>query len=331
MSGGRAVGVLGGGAWGTALACAAARAGPPVRILVRDEANRAAINERRENEKRLAGLALPDAIEAVGEAAELDPCDVVLLAVPAQQTRNLLNDLAELLAGRTLIACAKGIERGTAALQSEIVAETVPGAMIAALSGPGFATDVVKGLPTAVTLAAPEAGQARSLSRLLSSATFRIYANDDLVGVELGGALKNVLAIGAGIIEGRGLGESARAALIARGLAEMSRLAVACGGRRETLAGLSGLGDLVLTATSRQSRNLCFGHALGEGHAVAEMLATGQPLAEGAHTAGAALALARKHGVDLPITAAVADVVEGRRTIEACIDDLVNRPLRMEE
>lgn len=324
------VGVMGAGAWGTALAAVAARAGRHVLLAARDPQVVAAINERHENPARLPGVRLAETIRATVDMSELAACDPILSVVPAQATRSALLPLRDAFAGHTIVACAKGVEAGTGLLQSEVIAEILPEAGRAALSGPGFAGEVAAGLPTAVTLAAMRLDEAGALAKTLSSSSFRPYASDDLVGVELGGALKNVLAIAAGVVEGRGLGESARAALVARGLAEMTRLGSALGARPATLAGLSGLGDLVLTAMSGKSRNARFGMALGRGQSVADLLAEGQPLAEGASTAAAALRLAKRHAVDVPVTAAVADLVDGRRTVDQCIEDLVNRPLKPE-
>jgi glycerol-3-phosphate dehydrogenase (NAD(P)+) len=228
------------------------------------------------------------------------------------------------------VAAAKGIEQATRKTQTAIFAEVLAGNSPAALSGPGFAEEIARGLPTAVTMAAKSLDLAHALSAALATDAFRLYTTDDLVGVELGGALKNVLAIAAGIVVGRALGESARAALIARGLAEMMRLGAALGARPETFMGLSGLGDLVLTATSRTSRNLTFGVALAEGRHPADLLAAGQPLAEGAHTAAVAAELALRHGIEMPIFSAVAEIVSGRIGVDAAIEGLVTRPIRAE-
>jgi glycerol-3-phosphate dehydrogenase (NAD(P)+) len=229
-----------------------------------------------------------------------------------------------------VLACAKGIEDGTGLLQTEIIALCIPQARPAVLSGPGFAEEIARALPTAVTIAAADIALAHRLCTALSSDTFRPYASADVVGVELGGAAKNVLAIACGIVAGRGLGESARAALIARGLAEIMRLGAALGARPETFMGLSGLGDIVLTATSAQSRNTGFGAALARGRTVADLMAAGAPLAEGAHTAPVIAALARKHGVDTPVLAAIASVIGGAATVDEAIESLISRPLRPE-
>jgi glycerol-3-phosphate dehydrogenase (NAD(P)+) len=324
--------IAGAGAFGSALALVAHRAGHDVTLWARDPALAEAIGHSRENTRYLRGEAIPPEISVTAEAKSFREAGLVLLVVPSQATRGVLERLkADVPRGIPVIACAKGIERDTGLLQSEIVAEVLPEAFPAALSGPGFAEEIARGLPTAVTIAADALSLAHPLCAMFASERFRPYASDDLAGVELGGALKNVFAIAAGIVAGRALGESARAALIARGLAEMMRLGVALGARRETFMGLSGLGDLVLTATSRHSRNLAFGMALGEGRHPAELLVAGMPLAEGAYTAHIAAELAERHAVDAPVVAAVAAVIDGRIGIEAAIDGLVTRPLKAEK
>jgi glycerol-3-phosphate dehydrogenase (NAD(P)+) len=325
------IGVVGAGAFGTALAIVAHRAGREVVLWGRSATEAHAMRARRVNERHLPGVELAAAIEVTADAAMLNRADILLLAVPAQATRETVALLAaEGVWKIPVVACAKGIERASGKLQSDIIAEMLPSARPAALSGPGFAEEIARGQPTAVTIAAADLDVAHAVSRALASETFRPYASDDLVGVELGGAIKNVLAIAAGVVAGRGLGESARAALIARGLAEMTRLGVALGARADTFMGLSGLGDLVLTATSRSSRNLAFGMALGEGRSAEELLAPGMPLVEGAHTARVAAELAARLKVEAPIIAAVAATIDGTRTVEQAIEGLVNRPLKAE-
>ena len=330
MSGAVTVAVMGGGAFGTAMACVAARAGHRVVLLVRDPSDAAALAERREN-PRLPGVRIPDTIRPSADLAASGEADLCLIAVPAQETRAAANALSPHLAGGTpVIGCAKGIERTTGRRQIEVLAECLPASPAAVLSGPGFAAEIARRLPTAVTIAAGEMAHAHRLCALLQADRFRPYASDDPVGVEIGGSTKNVLAIACGVVAGRALGESARAALIARGLAEMTRLGVALGGKAPTFMGLSGLGDLVLTATSAQSRNMRFGMALGAGRSVSDLLAAGEPLAEGAYTAAIAARLARDHAVEAPIMSAVAAVIEGRFTIDDAIEGLVNRPLKAE-
>jgi glycerol-3-phosphate dehydrogenase (NAD(P)+) len=323
--------IAGAGAFGTALAVVADKAGRRVTLFARDAAQAEAIAATRENARYLPGVALPGSIAVTADPTSIRRADLVLLAAPAQATRALATMLAENIPpAAPVVATAKGIEQGSRKTQTEIIVEILPTARPAALSGPGFAEEIARGFPTAVTMVAADLDLAHALSAALATDTFRPYASDDLVGVELGGAIKNVLAIAAGIVAGRALGESARAALIARGLAEMMRLGAAFGARAETFMGLSGLGDLVLTATSGHSRNLAFGMALGEGARAADLLAAGMPLAEGAHTATVAAELARRHGVDMPITAAVAAIVAGNIGVDAAIEGLVSRPLKAE-
>jgi glycerol-3-phosphate dehydrogenase (NAD(P)+) len=322
--------VAGAGAFGTALAIVAERAGRQVALVARDPEQAEAIAKSRENVRYLPGVSLPASIQVTASAERLAEADLIILAAPAQATRALVTAHADKVpAGVPVVATAKGLEKGSGKPQTEIIAEILPSARPAALSGPGFAEEIAQGFPTAVTIAAGNLELAHAVAAALATETFRPYASDDLAGVELGGAIKNVLAIAAGIIAGRALGESARAALIARGLAEMMRLGAALGAKAETFMGLSGLGDLVLTATSRHSRNLGFGIALGEGRRPAELLASG-PLVEGAHTAAVAAELARRHGVDMPITSAVAAIVAGKLSVDAAIEGLVTRPLKAE-
>ncbi|MDH3195083.1 MAG: NAD(P)-dependent glycerol-3-phosphate dehydrogenase [Hyphomicrobiales bacterium] len=325
------VGIIGAGAFGTAMAMIVAQTGRTAIVFGRDQARIAEINERRSNAQYLPGVKLPDAISASTDPAALASCEIILIAVPAQATRKVAQVLADTLPrGVTILACAKGIEQETGASQVAILTETLPHRPLAVLSGPGFAADIAKGLPTAVTIAANRPETAHYVADRLATPSFRPYACTDVAGVELGGALKNVIAIACGVVAGRALGESARAALITRGLAEMMRLADAFGAQRQTLMGLSGLGDLVLTATSMQSRNTRFGVALGEGKTVSELLDAGMPLAEGAYTAGIAADLAARHGVDMPITEAVAAVIAGTFSVDAAIAGLVTRPLKSE-
>ena len=331
MSGFERVAVAGAGAFGTALALVAHRAGCPTTLWARDPRQAEQIGSTGENLAYLPAIAIPPGILVTADPAALRAADLILLAAPAQATRLLLAALASSGAdGPVVVACAKGIESATGRLQAEVIAECCPQARAAALSGPGFAEEIARGLPTALTIAAGELALARTIAAALSSDALRLYASDDMVGVELGGALKNVLAIACGVVAGRGLGESARAALIARGLAEMMRLGAAFGARPETFMGLSGLGDLVLTATSPKSRNTAFGMELGRGGSVAELLRAGAPLAEGAHSAAIADELARRAGADAPITAAVAALVAGRIGVDEAIGGLVSRPLKAE-
>lgn len=336
------VAVIGAGAWGSALANAAARAQPaaqgagsfsafsPVPLWGRDAADMAAMAQTHENARFLPGVTLDAGVVPSSDPKLLENADAVLLVLPAQQIRTALGQLRPHLSRPALpvVICAKGIERGSGLFMSDVVREALPDAIPAVLSGPSFAADVARGLPTAVALAAEDETLAARLARRLSGPTLRIYHSNDIRGVEIGGAAKNVLAIACGIVMGRGLGESARAALVARGFAEMVRFAVAHGADPATLMGLSGLGDLVLTCGSRQSRNYAFGEALGAG--VPMDRASDGKLTEGAATAPVLLERARNAGVDMPVAAAVAAILDGRISIDAAIDELMMRPLRRE-
>ncbi len=321
----RRIGVLGAGAWGTALAIVAARAGNAVTLCGRDAAAVAAMRADRENRRRLPGARLPDAVTLVADPAALTGAAAILLAVPAQELRGACDRLPAGDRPPPLVICAKGLERATGLRLSEVLAQRRPGARVAALSGPSFAPEVARGLPTAVVLAADSLDLAAELAGSLASPCFRPYPSDDLLGVELAGALKNVVAIAAGVTMGKGLGENARAALVTRGLAEMGRLAAALGARRETLMGLSGLGDLLLTATSLASRNTSFGFALAQGRRPAELVA-GAALSEGAFTAEAACRLGARVGVELPVAEAVRAVIAGELSVDAAIGGLLARP-----
>ena len=321
------IAVIGAGAWGTALANVAARAGRTVTLHARDAASAAVIAAKRES-PRLPGLRLDDRVAVIADGAAAAQADAILLAVPAQALRAVAAALATALKPATpVISCAKGIERGTGLFMTEVIAACAPQAVPAVLSGPSFAADVMRGLPTAVTLAAADAQIAAALAQALGSATFRPYHTTDVRGVEIGGAAKNVLAIAAGIVTGRGLGARARAALVTRGFAELMRFGRACGARPETLVGLSGLGDLVLTCASLQSRNFSLGVALGEGRTLAQAQSR---LAEGVLTASALVAIAQRHGVEMPIATAVDAVLDGRLGIDAAIESLLTRPFRAE-
>jgi glycerol-3-phosphate dehydrogenase (NAD(P)+) len=318
------IAVIGAGAWGTALANSAARAGREVMLWARDPAAVAALTTVREG-PRLPGIKLDERIAATGALADAAGADAALLVVPAQNLRTAAMALASHLAtGIPVVACAKGIERGTHKFMTEIIGETLPAAMPAILSGPSFATDVARGLPTAVTLACADEAIAALLARALGSQTFRPYHTTDVRGVEIGGAAKNVLAIGAGIVEGRKLGASATAALVTRGFAELTRFGRALGARPETLTGLSGLGDVVLSCSSPQSRNFSLGIALGQGRK------PDARLAEGAFTAAALVELANEKNVEMPIAAAVASVLDGTLSVDAAIESLLTRPFRAE-
>lgn len=325
----RTIGVVGAGAYGAALALAASRAGCSVRLWARDAATIAAI-ERTRQAPRLPGIDLPEAIQATADLADLAHCDALIVAVPTQSLRAACEALAKAFPPRApVISAAKGIELASGLFPTQIVASAWPGASTAILSGPSFAADIGRGLPTAVTLAAAEPELARALAETLSSPAFRIYHSDDPRGVEIGGAAKNVLAIAAGIAIGLGFGESARAALVARGFAELRRFGEAHGGEPETLMGLSGLGDVVLSCASAQSRNFAYGLALGAGKTPAE--ATGGALAEGAFTAPVLAGMARSAKVETPIAEAVAEIIAGRIGVREAVAALLARPIKAEK
>ena len=320
------VAVIGAGAYGTALACAAVRAGRQVTLYARSAESAAQMKATRKN-PRLPGVSIDKSVGITADMAAAARADIVLLATPAQHLREAATTLAPFLRpAAPIVACAKGIERGTHRFMTEVITETIPDARPAILSGPNFADDVARGLPTAVTLAARDERLASDLVQALGSSTFRPYHTTDVRGVEIGGAAKNVLAIAAGIVVGRQLGASALAALTTRGFSELARLGRACGARSETLSGLSGLGDLILSCASPQSRNFAFGIALGRGE---------QPnrdkLAEGEFTAPVLIELAASQDVDMPVSNAVAAILSGRVTIDAAIEGLLTRPFRAEE
>lgn len=321
------VAILGGGAWGTALAQAQASVGRNVLLWAREPEVVNAINTQHENISFLKGVALHPNVRATAHMTDLLAAPVILVVTPAQHMRTTLAALGpKALAGKTIILCAKGIEIETGALLSHIVMAMAPEAHVAVLSGPTFAADIARGLPCAVTLAAPTMDAARTLAAALGTKTFRPYASDDVVGAEIGGAIKNVIAIACGIVMGRAYGDSARAALLTRGMSEMMRLALAMGGRRETLMGMCGLGDLMLTASSMLSRNFSLGVALGEGQSLKEIMAGRNSVAEGVHTARAVVGVARSLGLELPVLEAVNSLLHDGQPVEAVINQLLARP-----
>ena len=321
--------VIGAGAFGTALASVMALEGKAeVTLLGRDAALMADLRIDRLHEAALPGIPLPDMLTFAHEPDVLQQAEIVLFAMPSQAHDDAARQYGPYLSPSAhIVTCAKGIERGQSRLLTEVLGAVIPNHPIAVLSGPGFAADIARGLPTAMAIAAADLSTADYLAQAISGKSFRLYASEDRVGVQLGGALKNVLAIACGIVDGMGLGHSARAALIARGLAEMSRLVAAMGGQADTVRGLSGLGDLVLTATSQQSRNLRFGTALGRGEPMD--FASGA-LVEGAFTAAVAARMAEGHSVSMPITDAVAAIIEGRLDIPTAITQLMSRPITTE-
>jgi glycerol-3-phosphate dehydrogenase (NAD(P)+) len=327
----RSTAIIGGGAWGTALAALIARNEVETILWALEEDVARSINGRRENAVYLPGVRLPETLRATPHLEATGGRDAYVFVVPAQHSRGVLQQLRNVAPAHAPLAlCSKGIERATGKLLTEVLAEVWPEAEAAILSGPSFARDVAEGLPTAVTLASRSAATGARWMATIGAPHFRPYLSDDLIGAELGGAVKNVLAIAAGAVIGRGLGDSARAALIARGFAEFTRLGVARGAKLETMAGLSGLGDLILTATSPQSRNMSLGVELGRGRSLDDVLAERRSVAEGVATAPAVVAMAARSGVDMPICAAVADLVSGARGLDAIIAALLARPLKTE-
>jgi len=322
------IAVLGGGAWGTALAVMAAGQGHHVRLYARNSDTVEDINLRHLNHRYLPDITLHQGICADVDAKwVLEGADVILAVIPAQALSILLADLRGIIAPHVpLILCAKGIERESGHFMSGVARSILPDQPLGVLSGPSFAVDVARGLPTAVTIAAARADLARHLVEIFSCSSFRCYVSDDMVGVELGGALKNVLALGAGAASGRGLGLSAQAALVTRGFAELRRIGHVLGARSETMNGLAVLGDLMLTCSSPQSRNYSYGLALGKGLDVNNLA-----LAEGVTTAPMAVELCEKHGIDAPIFQAIAALLEGRLAIDEAVDNLLNRPLKVED
>jgi glycerol-3-phosphate dehydrogenase (NAD(P)+) len=323
------IAVLGAGAWGTALANAAAHAGRKVTLWTID-AKEADNLTTTGMSPMLPGVKVNTAITVTTNLADAAIAAALLVVVPAQASRAVVTKVAPLIrAGTPLVTCAKGIERGTRKFMTEVIAECAPSAIPAILSGPSFAADVARGLPTAVTLAAPDEKIASALAQALGSTSFRPYHSTDIRSVEIGGAAKNVFAIAAGIVAGRGLGDSAAAALTTRGFAELVRFGKAYGARTETMMGLSGLGDLILTCSSQQSRNFSLGIAIGRGKSPLEALGASK-LAEGAYTASVLTEMARERNVEMPIADAVAAVLDGSLTVDEAIDKLLSRPIRSE-
>lgn len=331
-SGVNTIGVVGGGAWGTALATVAARAGRGCLIWAREEPVVADINEAHENTAFLPGVALDPAIRATSDLAELADADAVLMVCPAQFMRPISEQLSRSLpTDRPLVICAKGIERSTGYLMADVLGETMGANPVAVLSGPTFAREVAEGLPSAVTLACESDVIGEALIQAIGLATFRPYWSDDVIGAQVGGSVKNVLAIACGIVAGRGFGKNARAAVMTRGMAEIMRFGLAKGARRETLMGLSGLGDLILTCSSTQSRNMSLGKRLGEGESMEEVLARRTSVAEGAYSAEVVVRIAEQAGLDLPIIRAVYEILYEGAEVEATIAGLLARPFTREE
>jgi glycerol-3-phosphate dehydrogenase (NAD(P)+) len=325
------IGIVGGGAWGTALGQTMRLAGREVLIWAREPEVVAEIATRHANSAFLPGVALDPGVQATAALVDVAACDIVLMVAPAQHVRAVGNELAPYLApGKPVVICAKGLEQATGKLLGEVAAEALPQATLAILSGPSFAVDVVRGLPAALTLACANEALGANLVGALGYRQFRLYRSTDTIGVQLGGAVKNVLAIAAGIVEGKGLGASAHAALVTRGFAELRRFGAALGARPETLMGLSGLGDLLLTCGSAQSRNMSLGRALGQGRALEAVMGSRRSVAEGVYTAAAVAKVAAEKGIDMPISAAVHAIVAGKTTVGQAIDALLSRPFKAE-
>jgi len=322
------IGVVGGGAWGTALAQVAACGGEEVLLWAREPEVAGSVNGARENSLFLPGVRLSQSLRATPDIGALAGCDALLVVTPAQHTRTVLGSIDA--AGKPLVLCSKGIEDATGELMHEVAQEAQPECSLAVLSGPTFAHEVAAGLPAAVTLAAEDQAVGEALVRRLARPFFRPYLSDDVAGAEVGGAVKNVLAIACGVVDGRGLGLNARAALISRGFAEMTRFGLAKGARPETLAGLAGLGDLVLTCSSTNSRNFSLGKGIGEGRSAADLLADRRTVAEGAFTAPVLNRAAKALGVDMPIVAAVCALLAAEASVDEVVDRLLSRPLRTE-
>ena len=322
------IGVIGGGAWGTALAQVAGAGGRETLLWALEPEVVESVNQDHENRVYLPGVPLSPVVRATSKLAELEGCDAWLAVTPAQHLRSVLEAAPD--CDKPLVLCSKGIEEKSGELLHHVARAAAPSAQIAVLSGPSFAHEVAAGLPTAVTIAAEDESVRLRLRDRISIPTFRVYLTDDVIGAEIGGAVKNVMAIACGIAEGRGLGQSARAALIARGFAEMTRFGLAYGARRETLAGMSGLGDLVLTCTSTSSRNFSFGLGIGQGRSAAELLSNRMTVAEGAFTAPVLARLAAEKGIDMPIVDAVNTLIAGRANVDEVLGALMSRPPKAE-
>lgn len=328
----RSISIIGGGAWGTALAQTLSYNDANVTLWAREPEIVEDINERHVNRVFLPGVDLNASIRATGDLAKVAAADAILAVAPAQHLRAVLSDLARHLPdGVPIVICSKGIEQATGKFMGDVLEEVVPQATRAVLSGPSFAADVARGLPSALTLACRNEAVGRALTASLSSRQMRLYWSSDVLGAELGGSVKNVLAIAAGIVEGRGLGTSAHAAIVTRGFAELRRFGDVMGARPETLLGLSGLGDLILTCGSAQSRNMSLGRGLGEGRTLSEILGGRSAVTEGVYTAAALVGLARSKAVEMPIAEAVHEIIEGRLGVDEAIAGLMQRPLKAED
>lgn len=331
MAAAQNIGILGGGAWGTALAQTVRRAGRDVTLWAYEFETVAEINDHHTNRVYLPGVTIDPAVKATARAQDLAKADILLLVAPAQFVRMVAQEIAPHLApGTPVVVCTKGFEEDTGKLMSEVVRSVLPTAAVAVLSGPSFAGEVARDLPVALTLASRDEDLGRRLTAALAHRSFRLYWTDDIIGAQVGGAVKNVLAIAAGIVEGRQLGASAHAALTTRGFAELVRLGTRLGGRFETLTGLSGLGDLILTCSSSQSRNMSLGQALGQGNTLAEVLGARKSITEGVHSCGAVVSIAARLGIEMPICEAVNQIITGSVSVQDAIEAVLARPFRPE-
>jgi glycerol-3-phosphate dehydrogenase (NAD(P)+) len=324
------IAIIGAGAWGTALAQSMANSGKSVIMWAREAEVVESINHHHENKLYLKDVRLNEMIKATHNLHDIEDCDVYLISTPAQHVRDTLESMKTILTGKPFIICAKGIEIETGNLMSEVAEEVIPNAQVGVLSGPTFASEISRGLPCAVTLAIKDVNIGEQIVALIGSRTLRTYLTTDLIGAQIGGAVKNVIAIASGVVQGRGMGESARCALITRGLTEMSRLSYALGANKETLMGMCGVGDLMLTASSMQSRNFSLGVALGEGGTLEEILGERIAVTEGVHTAKALQVMSKNNAVDMPISKAVNAFLSEDADIEKIVEQLLDRPLRKE-
>jgi glycerol-3-phosphate dehydrogenase (NAD(P)+) len=326
----QSVGIIGAGAWGTALAVAARRAGRDVVLWGYERETVEEINHEHSNHIYLPGVTLEPSIRATAKTADVAAADLILMVVPSQFFRSVASEFKRHIGAKPVIICTKGFEEDTGKMMADIVAEALPEAMPGVLAGPSFAGEIARGLPAALTLATQSEAIGQAVATSLGSRSLRLYWTDDMLGAQLGGAVKNVVAIACGVVTGRELGSNAQAGLMTRGFAELMRFGTAMGARPETLTGLSGLGDLILTCSSDQSRNMSLGKALGEGRALADILGARKSVSEGAHSAAAAVARGRELGVELPICEAVRAILAGETTVEEAITALLSRPFRGE-
>lgn len=325
------IGIIGGGAWGTALGQNFANAGKDVLIWAREEEVVTSINNDHENKLFLSGVKLHDNIKATGSLAVAAKADVLLIVTPAQHLRSTLEKMAaDLTETKPIVICAKGVEINSGLMLSQIASEAAPKSPIAILTGPTFAAEIARGLPSAVTLAMKDKSEAEKLAEALNTRSLRMYASDDIIGAQIGGAVKNVIAIACGVIEGKKLGDSARAALVTRGLAEIARLGSALGAKKETLMGMCGVGDLILTCSSMQSRNFSLGFALGQGETLESILAKRNSVTEGVHTAKALTVMAKNNAVDMPISEAMNACLSEGASVDAIIVKMLDRPVKAE-